>query len=787
MSIEIKVQKYLDVTCSAALAKVIESVSYTAAGLCTTYIIDSVESYFAALLAIAEGKEDVYFIDSNNGYIITDPFILSINPPPALPGIGRGESAAFFTQLPSDTFKEIKDSTAKYFTSICKLFFNNDNPDSKTILGVDLNHNNTIAWLCQALIIGDQHGAAITAIHTNYNNAEAIKNSMYVRECAISSYACDAWIIRVCPHVAHAKSLSIQKPALYNSQDGLLLAYSKNEIAVNAVCYDRSTKQKSSLVLKSASYIHWLPLEDITTMPGRNVRSDSFTSSNQAAYALNQDSVTFTPLPVNTSVSFAYTSCSDAFVSDYVSVIEKVPSANIRKVVVPLQPLTSLSSLNIDTTKYTVVSDTNYFFIKKSESLQESQQKTKQSRNVKSILDSLFQFLGYSLIVSEMTTSDSEGNPIYSIWPGEVNITASINKTVAGVDMDEEIQHTGKYLRQLAREHWLAPRSADTEKYINDWLPGIVSKIYSKVDLLPSDKSTFWLAALSYIFNTPGQLTVNSSTYFDRTLSKEVQQAAVWKLINNVMYRTFLQHSVIKFTDNKLVSGKLVSAWASFWGACRGYDCGSSYWPKKTMADLATLITTNIASGVPGLDTFTTQVAASNSNGYNPWNAANARDVFPAGLFMYASTQTLQTLAELSKIKSFQKLEQWFVEHESEINSAFDRLISQVNHAQQQLRSPDDTDPDNLLYVQDSDVRLSGSYYSVPLSGQLLGDILFSAVKNNLKPFINKLSAEEKKQLTPTPIPVQPPTTASTNDDQTLSDDGSTEAAGPFSAAGETI
>lgn len=785
MSIEIKVQKYLDVTCSAALAKVIEDVSYTAAGLCTTYVTDSVDSYFAALLAIAEGKEDVYFIDSN-GYVITNPFILSINPPPAIPGFASRQQSGFFTLLSSEAFKEIKDSIDKYFTSICKLFFNSDNPDSKTILGVDLHHNNTIAWLCQALIIGDRHGIAITAIHTNYNNAEAIKNGVYVRECAIGSYACDAWIIRVCPHIIRANSSGIQKPSLYEIQDGLLLAYSKNEVAVNALCYDRATKQKSALVLKSASYIHQLPLENID-MPGRNVQSDSFTSTNQVAYALNQDSVTFTPLPVNSAVSFTYTNCSDTFVSDYLSVMEKVPSTNIRKVVVPLQPLTSLSSLNVDTTKYTVVSDTNYFFIKKSESLQESQQKTKQSRNVKSILDALFQFLGYSLIVSEMTTSDSEGNPIYSIWPGEVNITASINKTVAGVDMDEEIQHTGKYLRQLAREHWLAPRSADTEKYINDWLPGIVSKIYSKVDLLPSDKSTFWLAALSYIFNTPGQLTVNSSTYFDRTLSKEVQQASVWKLINNVMYRTFLQHSVIKFTDNKLVSGKLVSAWASFWGACRGYDCSSSYWPRKTMADLATLITTNIASGVPGLDTFTTQVAASNSNGYNPWNAANARDVFPAGLFMYASTQTLQTLAELSKIKSFQKLEQWFVKHESEINSAFDRLISQVNHAQQQLRSPDDTDPDNLLYVQDSDVRLSGSYYSVPLSGQLLGDILFSAVKNNLKPFINKLSAEEKKQLTPTPIPVQPPTTASTNDDQTLSDDGSTEAAGPFSAAGETI
>ena len=177
-------------------------------------------------------------------------------------------------------------------------------------MGVDLNHNNTIAWLCQALIIGDQRGAAITAIHTNYNNTEAvIKNGMYMRECAIGSYACDAWIIRVCPHTAHAKSSSIQKPALYHIQDGLLLAYSKNEIAVNAVCYDRVTKQKSSLVLKSASYIHQLPLENID-MPGRNVQSDSFTSSSQAAYALNQDSVTFTPLPVNSAVSFTYTSCS---------------------------------------------------------------------------------------------------------------------------------------------------------------------------------------------------------------------------------------------------------------------------------------------------------------------------------------------------------------------------------------------------------------------------------------------------------------------------------------------
>jgi hypothetical protein len=69
----------------------------------------------------------------------------------------------------------------------------------------------------------------------------------------------------------------------------------------------------------------------------------------------------------------------------------------------------------------------------------------------------------------------------------------------------------------------------------------------------------------------------------------------------------------------------------------------------------------------------------------------------------------------------------------------------------------------------------------VSLSGQLLGDIIFSAVKNNLKPFINKLSAEEKKQLTPTPAPVQPPTTAASTDD------GSMEAAGPFSAAEETI
>ena len=170
------------------------------------------------------------------------------------------------------------------------------------------------------------------------------------------------------------------------------------------------------------------------------------------------------------------------------------------------------------------------------------------------------------------------------------------------------------------------------------------------------------------------------------------------------------------------------------------------------MTELATIITTNIASGVPGLDTFTTQVAAANSNGYNPWNAANAKDVFPAGLFMYASTQTLQTIAELSKIKSFQKLEQWFVEHESEINSAFDRLISQINHAQQQLQSPDSMDPDDLLYVQGCDVRLGSSYYSVSLSGQLLGDIIFSAVKNNLKPFINKLSAEEKKQLQSPPL-----------------------------------